>query len=310
MGALFVGILASLIVAILFEFRKYRKERFHIAARLYSSQTYCPFTDGDVGVQVSFKNRAIKSSIFVLKIVLENDGQKDIMFSSHFSEDIKIRPGNGEKIISIKTRDSRSLPSTVLSSDGLALLSWGILKVGEKIKLDIIMRCPEDETKDYDAVKSFNRLSFDIRSDCMDYIIPEREESDEEKRRTRMRSQVRFTGIVLSLLLVMAVFFSMLFSARYDLILNNEVIQDASIMYSSPLDKYIISPNEGAISYYSPQDMREGYLELSRPSQQMRWFNVVIEIAYVLFALFFLILSIIQSVAEHLRRLKRRKAHD
>ena len=86
---LLLGILASAVVAVFFEFRKRRSDRYRISVFYKSSQLYVQKNAGDVGIKVNYLGKNIKTALVVLHVGLENKGRKDIMFSSHFTTKIR-----------------------------------------------------------------------------------------------------------------------------------------------------------------------------------------------------------------------------
>lgn len=301
-GPLLIGILASLIVAIVIELIKYRNSRFHVSAKLKSFQSYSSYTEGDVGILVTYKSQLVESSITVLHIALVNDGKKDIMFSTHFSEDVVIRANEGSRIIAASVERNAICPAVSLNVDGSVSLSWEIIKVGEEIDLELVI-CPASKTEEkMNALRCFNLLGFEVRSDCLEKIVPEREESPKEQDMYRQRNHMKVMLSMMWMVSFLMVFYSMLFSTRYNVMVNGENIEDAAVMFSSPIGKYIIIPNHGKALYADPFEFEKGSLTVSAPDKKLRVLNSIIEVYSVVIFLSSIVFYVIMNIVFRRRR--------
>jgi hypothetical protein len=294
--------LASLIVAIVIELIEYRNSRFHVSAKLKSLRSYSSYTEGNVGIQVTYKSQLVESSIAVLHIALVNDGKKDIMFSAHFSEDIVIRANGGSRIIAASVERNAICPAVSLNADGSVSLSWEILKVGEEIDLELVI-CPASNTEEkLNALRCFNLLGFEVRSDCLEKIVPEREESQKEQDMYRRRNHMKVMLSMMWMVSFLMMLYGMMFSMRYNVIVNGEIIEDAAVLFSSPIGKYIISPNHGKTVYADPSEFEKGSLTVSSPDKKLQVLNSITVILSVVIFLSSIVFYIIMNIVYRRRR--------
>ena len=243
LSALIIGILGSAIVTLLVEYWKYRKNRFHVDLKLGPSEFYSSKEKSDIGIKVVYKSQDVKTSLVILRASLINDGRFDIMFSSHFSEEIEmICPGY--RIVSVSFHESPSKPVGMVTKDGHLSFSWDILKKGEVIRMEIAAIRDEENKRYPSNIESiFNSLHFKFRSDCIDSIKPKRVYSLSD--RVTMSSWKRL--VFLSLFLLVASFMAIILICsilpRYSICLqDNHTYNNTALFYIPFADKYLIAP--------------------------------------------------------------------
>lgn len=302
---LLLGILASAIVAVFFEYRKRRLDRYRISVFYKSSQLYVQKNAGDVGIKVNYLDKNIKTALIVLHVGLENKGRKDIMFSSHFTTKIRIHC-EGYRLISVKTSDSKCRPEIELSSDDDALLSWDILKKREKIDLELVAELKEDTNVVIDSLLCYNNLSFDFRSDCLDSIVPEKAYSVEENRERHNEIKLIYRSILLLTLALFMMELDMATATRFNLNLDNgQPFQETNIMYSSIFDKYIVSSQTDGTMIISSEEMK-GLVSLIPVDKQSSYYYF--SFVYQLMCLLMLFISLLMVCITVIKTMHRRRS--
>ena len=175
---LIIGAIIGAIVPILgkwvFSLFKKREERYHLSLIRGESSNYSSMSNGDVSVSIQYKGEDYKGELSVLEIGLENDGLNAISFSNHFDKPILIR-SNAFKIVDVQNISEEKIKANVLLVGGTVQVSWGLLKKGERIVFRIVGEYIEsDDRKTKERSTLFDSLSFNVRSDCVDYIKPRR----------------------------------------------------------------------------------------------------------------------------------------
>lgn len=305
---LLLGILASAVVAVFFEFRKRRSDRYRISVFYKSSQLYVQKNAGDVGIKVNYLGKNIKTALVVLHVGLENKGRKDIMFSSHFTTKIRIHC-EGYRLISVKTSDSKCRPEIELSSDDDALLSWDILKKNEKIDLELVAELKEDTNGVIDSLLCYNNLSFDFRSDCLDSIVLEEAYSEEENRERHNEIKLIYRSILLLSLTLLMMELDMVTATRFNINLNNgQPLQETNIMYNSVFDKYIVSSkSDGTMIVSSEELCGTKAIILNDKQSKYYHFSFVFQLLCLLL-LFISLLMVCITVIKTIHRRRNRKA--
>ena len=172
-GAIIGAIIPVLCKWLLSLFKK-RHEKFHISLSRGESHTYISSTDGDVTVRIRYRDKDYDGTISMLKISLVNDGLNDISFANHFDKPILIR-SSSYRIIDAKYVGEPKIKANVkLDPDGVVQITWGLLKKGESISLRLAGEKISENDKKKDTTSFYESLSFSVRSDCVDYITPQR----------------------------------------------------------------------------------------------------------------------------------------
>ena len=251
-----LGIVASLIVAIVVELWKKRLKPFHISVTLDSCEVYSSRDKQDVRIRVDYKDKAIENTLAIMYVSIVNDGQNDIMFRSHFLDAISVKC-EGFDILSIAAEDSRVAPKCLLSDEGTARLSWDIFKRREKMRLCIAAHSKVPITKGMDGVECFNKLSFDFRSDCIDTMEPIKELTQQE---AQQKEHHRYL-LNLSILNIVACLFVFLseatISSRYDYYYDGQSYQNAILLYSPLARRYILSSDKTKTQLLSISDLKK-----------------------------------------------------
>lgn len=300
--SLILGILASLIVAVVVELWKKRIKKYHVSAVLESSELYVHQDKSDVHIKVDYKGTSIENTLVIINVSLVNDGKNDIMFRTHFSDDIKIS-SEGYRILSISARNDDVKPECKLEDD-VAELSWDILKAGESISLRIAAQSVAPVSKTIDSVECFNNLSFEFRSDCLDGISPSHELTNHE---TNRRHLLNNSLLKYACILVISLFFflfDMSFSSRFDVVYEGQTYQNATLLYSPLFKKYVLSSDSAATKVLSPEDL--DCVNSVIPADAI---NAANKISYLLelMIMFMLVMSILSIILNRMayRKLKK-----
>ena len=236
---LILGIIASLIVALAVELWKKRRKKHHISVTLDSSDVYSSQTGKDVSIRVNYRGEPVDNALVILYLSITNDGQEDIMFKSHFSDAIRIT-SRGYKFLSITAEDEKIKPECHVTDDG-ATLSWEILKRGESIKLCIAAQSEQPATSLIDKVDSYNNLSFNFRSDCIDTITPSHEMTTRDSLKRRLLNGVVMKYAYMVFLCLLFLIYDMSFSSRYDITHEGQKYKNSTLLYSPLFKKYVLS---------------------------------------------------------------------
>lgn len=177
--SLIIGALLGAIIPVLGKwivslFKK-REEKYHLSLIRGEVTNYSSISDGDVSVSIQYKGEDYKGVLTILEIGLENDGMNDISFSNHFDKPILIR-SNAYKIVDAQDiSEDRIKANVLLSEDGTVQVSWRLLKKGERIVVRLVGEFIESVGgKAKERSSLYDSLSFNVRSDCVDYIVPRR----------------------------------------------------------------------------------------------------------------------------------------
>ena len=252
--SLVIGILGSSIVALGVELWKKKEKRYHVSLSLDSSDVYAPHNKSDVSIKVNYKGMFVDNAIVIMHISITNYGQNDIMFTSHFSEAIKIQ-SKGYRFLSISAVDNKTKPICEIMEDGTATLLWDILKRGESLKISITALSEQPISIVVDRVDCYNNLSFDFRSDCIDTIAPYQEMTQQDERLwlSLNSSIVKYAYMIFISFLFL--YFDMSFSSRYDLSYEGQSLKNATLLYTPLLKKYVLLSDSSATRIISKDDV-------------------------------------------------------
>lgn len=308
MQSLIIGIAASAIVAIVIELIRRRQKRFHVLFYHRFSQLYIPRNAGDVGIKVNYKTKDIKTALVVMHVCLENDGREDIMFSTHFSTKVRIHC-QGYSFVAVNSEKNDCLPVFEQTEDGDLLLSWDILKKGEKIKFELVAESKDDLNGTLDDVACYNSLSFSFRSDCLDKIVPEKAFTYEDAReRNHKRLRIGYKVLIISFALSM-IMYDMFVLTRYNLTLDNgQTLEESAIMFNPVIDRYIISSrNDGTV--FIPSAEMKGALTVA-PIDKHSYLYVYSIVSQLLYVFLFIVVAIsagYEGVRALVKSLKKKK---
>lgn len=291
---LILGIVASLFVAIVVEWWKKRRKRFHVSVTLDSQEVYASQDRSDVKIKVDYKEKEVENALVIMHVRITNDGQNDIMFKTHFSDAILIEC-EGYDFLSISAEDSRVAPECVLNTDGTASLSWDILKSGEVIRLCIAAHSVTLLKDGLDGAECFNKLSFDFRSDCIDALTLTKELTQREiNRRYALNGNVLKNVLMIALSLG-TLLFEMSFSSRFDMVYDGQSYENATLLYSPLFQKYILSSDTARTKVLSRADILD--VKSVIPSDAIitaNWISAVLEVM-VLLMIVVSVVSIVSS---------------
>jgi hypothetical protein len=302
-----LGIIASLIVALAVEIWKQRRLKHHISVTLDSSDVYSSQTGKDVNIRVDYKGEPVENALVILYLSITNDGQEDIMFKSHFSDAIKIT-SKGYKFLSITSEDDKIKPECHLTDEG-ASLSWEILKKGESIKLCIAAQSEQPASSFIDKVDSYNNLSFDFRSDCIDSITPLHELTRRDSLKKKIMNGIVMKYAYMIFLCLLFLVFDMSFSSRFDITYKGESYKNSSLLYSPLFKKYVLSSDSMKTKVLSKEDIQE--VSSIVPADAVNVANNIswaLEIVILLFVVFSLASIVINRV--NYSRYKKGKAKE
>lgn len=293
-----VGLLTSGIVAWVDSIFSKRKSRFHLQTIRKSSNIYHVRNVGDIAIQVQYKGHEVKSSLLVLRLVLENDGKQDIRFDSHFSQGVTIK-SDSFSFVGAEAKESLATPLFTCGSDGSATLKWDILKTGETIDFELIAEPKEMAEGVLDEDRLFRELKFDFRSDCIDSINAAEEKAPFPIRLLSRRGLLITCSVILmGFLYVCYLGASLHFSATE----SKNGTEPISIGYSVLFDRYVVLGNNG-IEIISPEEMTQN-LVLSTTGQG-RVNHVLSKVLEVLMLISFtqlLVLAILYFILQRKRR--------
>lgn len=175
MGAL-LGCLIPSVLKFLISLFKVKKEKYHISlVSNKESSSFSSFERDDLSVSIKYKGESFDGSLTIIEIGLINDGLSDIGFAQHFDSPIVLKSA-AYKIIDAQYLGDPSIKATVsLDDNGSVGIQWRILKKGEKIIIRLVGVYSCSKEKGKNSILSFyDSLSFKVRSDCVDYILPRR----------------------------------------------------------------------------------------------------------------------------------------
>lgn len=304
---LIFGIIASLIGAILLEQWKKHSNKYHISVKLDSSDVYSPQIGKDVSIKVDYKGKAVDNSLVILYLSITNDGKEDIMFKSHFSDVIKIKC-RGYKFLSITAEDEMIKPECGLTEEG-AILSWDILKVGERIQLCIAAQSEQPATSIVDRVDSYNNLTFEFRSDCIDAIEPSYEMTKRDTLKRRFYNGSVLKSVYMLFVCFLIVLFDMSFSSRYDISYEGQTYKNSTLLYTPLFKKYILSSDSAKTQFLTKEDVQcFDSIVPTNPDNMANKVSWVLELMILLVILLSLATMILSRVGYSMykKRLKRK----
>lgn len=287
--SLAIGVLASAIVAWVVAIVSRRRSRFHLRALKQSESIYSVRKDGDIVIQVQYKGKEVKSSLIVLRLIVENDGKQDIRYDTHFSGGVCIS-NKYFTFIEASAKESESKPVCVIKDEGKVFLTWDILKTGEKIELELVSK-PNEKTEVRAIKRSiYDDLSFDLRADCLDTIKIDDETPPVVVRLISNKLIASFVGTMMWIVLLFS-FFSMNLRYKTNILQVNN--QPVGIMYSALFDKYIVMEDYGAPVVISPKDMP---LDVTIALHEGKSFEHVLSSIIEVLLILLIVLSIISGV--------------
>ena len=171
-GAVIGALIPGLFKWVLSFFKNHR-DKYHISLSCGESHTYKSMSKGDVTVSLHYKDDVYDGTLSVLEINLVNDGLNDISYANHFEKPILIKSSSFKIIDAEYVGDSKIKANVVRTSEGIIQVSWGLLKKDERIIIRLAgeKKFPGDGNAE-STDSFFDSLSFNVRSDCVDYIAP------------------------------------------------------------------------------------------------------------------------------------------
>ena len=201
------------------------------------------------------------------------------------------------------------MPVFEQTEDGDLLLSWDILKKGEKIKFELVAESKDDLNGTLDDVGCYNSLSFSFRSDCLDKIVPEKAFTYEDAReRNHKRLRIGYKVLIISFALSM-IMYDMFVLTRYNLTLDNgQTLEESAIMFNPVIDRYIISSrNDGTV--FIPSAEMKGALTVA-PIDKHSYLYVYSIVSQLLYVFLFIVVAIsagYEGVRALVKSLKKKK---
>lgn len=225
-----------------------RKEKYHLSLLRGESATYRTMKDGDVSVSVEYKGEAYTGSLSVIEIGLVNDGLEDLSYVNRFDKPILIR-SSAYKIVDAQYIGASKIKAEVTLSEDTVQITWGLLKKDETIEVRLVGENIDSPEEKRNKVSFYDSLSFNVRSDCVDYIAP---------RRTSFKSLVVMSFIVAALMGTV----HYLSIGKKDSIEKEYAFEyegqrlSGCLEYDEKTDVYIISPRDSIVRQNKLLDFR------------------------------------------------------
>ncbi|MCQ2338111.1 MAG: hypothetical protein MJ001_04195 [Paludibacteraceae bacterium] len=227
--------LAGIVIPFWISSRKYNISYTEHIDRLYQFQK-----GGDVDVSVSYKGEKCKDPFVISNVILKNEGTKDIVFNHKFDRPILIN-SPVITIVDIKcTQSNAEINSKAILKGGNSIfLSWGILKKGESISIDIFGNVTSTNT-----LSQLERHYFNVgcRASDINKITQKRHKMNMYQKLILILFVLCFCGQLITLASNLRNV-----SLVGDITYKNEVIDNATILYNVFTDKYYISTTEKRI---------------------------------------------------------------
>lgn len=254
--ALVIGVIGSAIVTFIYEAYKRKADRYHLSVSRISSQLYVPQSNGDVKINVEYNNKSISTSLVVMQLLLHNDGKKDIKYSNHFSDKIRIHCKH-YNLIAFNVNNNKAAPCFELVNNEV-LFSWDILKKSEVIAFELVAERKDNANINIGDKSCYNSLEFDFRADCLDKIETNKATLDGERNSNHYKWITNYMAVMSVLMFLLLGLFEMATMPKYQITLNDDtVIDEAVLMYNSLFDKYIIISDNNKTLFISSENMCE-----------------------------------------------------
>ena len=216
-----------------------RKEKYHLSLLRGESATYRTMKDGDVSVSVEYKGEAYTGSLSVIEIGLVNDGQEDLSYVNRFDKPILIR-SSAYKIVDAQYIGASKIKAEVTLSEDTVQITWGLLKKDETIEVRLVGEYIDSPEEKRNKVSFYDSLSFNVRSDCVDYIAPR-------------RTSFKYLAVMSFIVAVLFGTVHYLASGRKDLIAKeyafqyNGQIVSGCLEYDEKTEVYAIIPQDSVV---------------------------------------------------------------
>ena len=168
-----IGALIPVLVKWFFSLFRTRKEKYHLSLCLEEEASYRTMNEGDVEVDVRYKGEVYNGSLSVIEIGLVNDGQESLSYVNRFDKPILIRSSD-YRIVDAQFIGDPDIKASVSLSEDTVQVEWGLLKKDERIIVRLAGEYLEGVEQRKERTSFFDSLSFNVRSDCVDYIAPRR----------------------------------------------------------------------------------------------------------------------------------------
>lgn len=232
----FVGALVSLLIQSFIKLFNPGKSEYHISLEQRGDEKHYSSIEGDgVSIDVKFQDVKIVGEIAVLEIELYNDGRNAISFANHFNRPIYLK-SDDYKILSAKTVDDSIVGANISSKeDGTICISWDLLKRKESIRIQLIGQRKDSvrEKRKNDLSPFYNSLKFNVRSDCVDYLV------------TGGPSVKRMLSLMIPGIIIMAILHIFLFdepkTKEYNFRVNGEVTKGV-LVYDKDNNVFVVQP--------------------------------------------------------------------
>ncbi len=176
-GAVLGVVIQWLAKSIFYLFRP-TKQKYHLSLYRNGEEiTFASVVRDGITVDVKFNEKKYDGVISILNIEIINDGQESISYVNHFNRPILLKSSKFNIIGAVPDKDTSVNTYIVLNEDNTVSISWDLLKHKESIKIQLIGQLIESERLEKPKGQKlypsfFDSLQFNVRSDCVDYILP------------------------------------------------------------------------------------------------------------------------------------------
>lgn len=176
-GAILGTVLPWLAKSIFYLFRP-AKQKYHLSLyREGGESTFASTVRDGISVDVRFNGEKYDGVISILNIEIINDGLESISYVNHFNRPILLKSSKFKIIGAVPDKSTPVKTTILLNEDNTVSISWDLLKRNESIKIQLIGQLIDSEQlgkkivdKSYPSF--FDSLQINVRSDCVDYILP------------------------------------------------------------------------------------------------------------------------------------------
>lgn len=241
---------------------------------------YLPKNEGDINLSVSYKGEDCKLPFVIENLVFANYGNKDVVFNQKFDRPVEIK-SSVVKFVDIKcSQSNEEINSTIKMEDDTISLSWGILKKGESISIDVFGYLIDADNKSQLEGHCFNVYSRAADIKKID-------------QKTHKMSTSQKLMLFMSAWAIFVLYFTTVINSGLrevslvgDVSYKGEVIENATVLYNIFSNKYYITTTGKRVDRYLPaEDVSDIILSKCKlPSSNYRLINlffvVIISIVY------------------------------
>lgn len=233
-----VGAIIIWLLGVILRLFKPSRQNYHISLyKLGEEATFVSSIKGDLTVDVRYKGESYEGAVSILNIELMNDGKNDISYVNHFNRPILLK-SNKYKIINAYELEGTDIRTNVsLNDDNTVSISWDLLKQKESIRVQLIGQLINEEKSDNKVnpyPSFFDSLQFNVRSDCVDYIMPGR---------LSYKMVAAYLTLFIAIIAILHIFFSLREISNveeYTFLVGENVVSGA-LSFDSERNRYVIS---------------------------------------------------------------------